>query len=364
NIMKDWSTDNTWTWIPDNCVGTCKIVAWVRDGEHSAKWDDYEYKWYEIYGSSINQKPLITRLLPDRSDPQIVGTNIQWTCTVNDPDGPTTLYRYWLRKPDGTWNIMKDWSTDNTWTWSPDSSCVGNCKVVAWVKDGEHCLEWDDYEYEWYEIIPDQSNLPPSITDLSSDLSSPQSVGTSIQWTCTVNDPDGPTTFYKYWLRKPDGTWNIMRDWSTDNTWTWSPDSSCVGNCKVVAWVRDGEHSAEWDDYEYEWYEIISIQANQPPFIINLFPNNLWPITAGTSVIWTCIATDPDDDVLYYRYWLRKPDGTWHIMRDWDPDERWTWIPDSSCVGNCKIVVWLRDGEHSAEWDDYEYQWSYVYPAP
>ncbi|MCW3974819.1 MAG: hypothetical protein NWE86_01060, partial [Candidatus Bathyarchaeota archaeon] len=70
------------------------------------------------------------------------------------------------------------------------------------------------------------------------------------------NDPDGPTTLYRYWLRKPDGTWHIMRDWSTDNTWTWSPDSSCVGNCKVVAWVRDGEHSPEWDDYEFELYKI------------------------------------------------------------------------------------------------------------
>lgn len=59
----------------------------------------------------------VVSLLPDKTSPATFGDDITWTALAAGGNGNEYEYRFWLK--DGTWSIPRDYSPDNTWTWTP-----------------------------------------------------------------------------------------------------------------------------------------------------------------------------------------------------------------------------------------------------
>jgi hypothetical protein len=87
---------------------------------------------------------------------------------------------------------------------------------------------------------------------------------------------------------------------------------------------------------------------NQPPVNPALMPESSSQ-PAGSSIKWGASATDPDDDPLYYQFWLKGPatGESWQMKRDWSHDNTWTWHTSTADVGTTYICVWIRDGYHA-----------------
>jgi hypothetical protein len=107
-----------------------------------------------------NQPPVNPTLTPDKSSPQPAGTTIKWTASATDPDGDTLSYRFWLKGPatGNSWQIKRDWSTDNTWTWHTTLSDVKYNDISVWIRDGHHAST-GNYDLEKivnYEITPEK----------------------------------------------------------------------------------------------------------------------------------------------------------------------------------------------------------------
>lgn len=64
----------------------------------------------------------------------------------------------------------------------------------------------------------------PTITSvsLSSNVPSPQQVGLFVTWTAGAAGGVSPYQF-QFWSQKTGSGWVLGRDWSTLNTWSWSP---------------------------------------------------------------------------------------------------------------------------------------------
>ena len=73
--------------------------------------------------------------------------------------------------------------------------------------------------------------------------------------------------------------------------------------------------------------QISSFQANQPPLAKSLTPDQEGPLTAGSTIIWTGNAYDPDGDKLLYQFWLNGPitGNTWKSMTVWNANNTWNW---------------------------------------
>lgn len=73
------------------------------------------------------------------------------------------------------------------------------------------------------------------------------------------------------------------------------------------------------------------------------------PQLLGTTIVWTASATDPDSDLLQYKFLLRGPStgGYWVAQTGWTPNNIFTWptagIPSG---GAYQIEVQARDGRH------------------
>jgi hypothetical protein len=92
--------------------------------------------------------------------------------------------------------------------------------------------------------------------------------------------------------------------------------------------------------------------VNQPPSAKSLTPDIEGPQTAGSTIVWTGYAYDPDGDKLLYQFWLNGPltGNTWKPMTSWNESNSWNWTTSPIDCGNNLIDVRVRDGRHAAPW--------------
>jgi len=364
--MTAYTTTPTFSWTTTSAdVGQNTFRVWIAGQDYGSqdKWDAFGDATITINPApKPNQPPVVTALTPNRYSPQIAGTRVTWTASARDPDGDQILYRFWMKGPStgNIWKVVRDWTTSNSWTWSTNTGDAGQYDFCVYVRDGKHqpagrydsCTGYKGYQL----IIIRPVNLPPTVTALSPSRPSPQTAGTSIVWTASASDPERDTLFYKFWLRGPStgNTWTVIRDWSTSSSWAWSSSPGDAGLYDVYVYVRDGRHesASRYDSAKgYGGYQLTSpAPINQPPTVTALSPSRPSPQTAGTSIVWTASASDPERDTLFYKFWLRGPStgNAWTVIRDWSTSSSWTWSSGAGDAGLYDVYVYVRDGRHES----------------
>ncbi|MGC9515503.1 MAG: hypothetical protein ACP5EL_07605, partial [Methanocrinis sp.] len=360
--VRDWSSVNWWDWTASE-QGSYEVNVWIRDGNHAGAdgWDAYKITPFTV-NPAANRPPVVTALTPSRYSPQIAGARVTWTASASDPDGDSILYRFWMKGPStgNLWKVVRDWSTSRSWTWSTSAGDLGVYDFAVYVRDGKHqpAGRYDDIAgYKGYQLVGVRPiNRPPTVTGLSPDRPSPQTAGSRIVWTASASDSEGDLLYYKFWLRGPStgNSWRVIRDWSTSRSWTWSTSVGDVGEYDVYVYVRDGRHesASSYDSRTgYGGYQLTSPPlTNRPPTVTGLSPDRPSPQTAGSRIVWTASATDPEGDLLYYKFWLRGPStgNSWRVIRDWSTSRSWTWSSDPGDAGEYEVYVYVRDGKHES----------------
>ena len=363
-MKRDWSSINTWTWHTNTAdIGDTDISVCIRDGHHKPP-DKYDLnKAYCNYNiKAENQPPVNPMLTSNKPEPQYAGTSIRWTASAADPDGDTLYYRFWIKGPStgNLWSMVRDWSPISSWTWYTSSADIGDTDISVWIRDGHHALpESYDLERVYYGYNIMSVNELPTNGILVPTKEEPQSADTCITWVAYAEDPDGDILYYRFWIRGPatGDSWTIMRDWSSVNTWTWQTSLADIGDTDISVWIRDGHHASPSSyDLEMIYFDYnIELAVNKPPTNGILVPTKEAPQSAGSSITWVAYAEDPDDDSLYYQFWIKGPatGDSWTIMRDWSSVNTWTWQTSSADIGDTDISVWIRDG-HNAPPDSYD----------
>jgi hypothetical protein len=195
-------------------------------------------------GNSATDTVTITYTLPltlssltaNLTAPQGVGTPVTFTATATNGTAPYS-YKWWLF--DGaTWTILQDWSSSNTYTWTP-SVTNSAFRVGVWVRNsGSTADAYDNPQSNGsiaFPVNPATAGTSLRLTGLTSNLSAPQPVGTPITFTATASGGTAPYQFK--WFVFDGKTWMEMQNWSTSNTWTWTP-TSAAGKTRVGVWVR------------------------------------------------------------------------------------------------------------------------------
>jgi len=350
----DWTSSGTWTWSTGVFApGSYQVEVWIRDGKHAGPESFDVKKTVSFALTSTNHKPVVNVLFADRPAPQFAGSWIKWTALASDPEGDPLQYKFYLRGPStgGFWVDQTGWGKNNRWIWRTNPLDVGYSEVLVAVRDGKHAgpAGSDDYDIASYFIV--NLNQPPVITSIGTSAPSPQPVGATIQWRATAADREGNPVFYRYWLKGPStgGLWRLVRDWSTDPTWTWPTSLADVGTSEVQVQVRDGLHASPtgWDDDAGALFTVLL--PNQPPKLVSLQADRPSPQSTGTLVRWTAVASDPDGEPVLYKFWLKGPStgNVWVVAQDWSTKNQWTWANAPSDAGAYSVYVYARDGKHA-----------------
>ncbi|OPX79134.1 MAG: hypothetical protein A4E45_00897 [Methanosaeta sp. PtaB.Bin039] len=317
-----------------------------------------------------NRTPIVTALVPSPDSPSLTGVQVTWTAQGFDADGDTLYYRFLVDNKTQT-----AWSTENIWTWQTRGILKGHHNVTVLVRDGRHAAPggWDDAAtYEYQLTLP---NRQPRVTSVRPDLPSPQTPGTTVTWTAQASDPDEDRMSFRFLINGL-----VIQDWSPSPTWIWNTTGYPTGVHNLTVLVRD-ERTNSSDQLTSSQQARYTLQArnkppaqpnqsqirssvtgleepatamadDRPPMASGLSPSPGGPVSAGTEVIWTAQAIDPDMDPISYRFYLEGMPAT-----GWSSSPTWSWNTSGKDPGEYQVTVWVRDG-FNAPVDGYDGQFS------
>ncbi|GEM_PF-588614 len=295
-----------------------------------------------------NKPPKLISLTSDKTSPQDNGTAITWTAEAKDPDKDPVIYRFFLNDDPET-----KWIKENKWVWNTTGDDIGDNRIEVRLRDGKHAGPdgFDSRRIANFTVIEpiEKSNPPvnqaPVIDSLTSDRYSPADAGTAITWITVAKDADNDTILYHFFLNDIP-----MTEWMKDNIWVWNTTGEDLGHNQIEVQVRDGKHTGQdsFDNNKTASFTIIEPRpvpqapSNQTPVIESLGVDKSSPQDAGTSITWTVLAYDPENDSLFYRFLLNGRSVT-----DWTSDNVWHWLSSENDAGKNQIDVQVRDGKHA-----------------
>ena len=279
-----------------------------------------------------NDKPVISELSADKASPQEPGSIVTWTAQANDPEKNPILFRFFLNGLPAT-----DWQSSNQWVWT---AAEGEALIEVQVRDGKHAEQdgFDDSRSARFGILP--LNQKPAIINFSPDKQSPQETGSTITWTIEVMDAENDPLQFQFSL---DG--QVMQDWSDSAVWSWTATEEQVGVHAIKAKVKDGRHNPDGDSSSSFHFEIVLL-SNNVPVMGSLTADKESPQMVGTSITWTAVALDVENDSLQFKFTL---DG--RVMQDWSACPVWSWTATEEQVGVHAIKAKVKDGWHNPDGD-------------
>ncbi len=162
-----------------------------------------------------------------------------------------------------------------------------------------------------------------------------------------INDPNCQVEAIMEWLQQESDTGKIYGhvDTDTKEVWLnldWGPDEK--GNAHPGGPLFQGERHDVLRIRDQ--YKLIPVRMpetpDKPPRLISLAPDKNSPQKVGSVVTWTAKAMDPDNDRIFYRFFLNG-----YTVTKWINDNSWVWTTTEADTDDNKIEVYVRDGKHA-----------------
>jgi hypothetical protein len=272
---------------------------------------------------------VISSLTANRSFPAPTGTVLTWTAAASGGSGALE-YQYWrYRSSTGVWQVVRDYSTTNTYSWAPSAGEGGSYALQVWVRSVGSTATYQAYRsFGYFDIV---GAKPLKVTLAPADASGPHVAGRETRWTAIAEGGIAPTQF-KFWVHSAATGWVMLQDYGTNGTLSWTPAKP--GQYALQAWVRNPGSTASYDAWTSSGYfevvagtQTVALEFSRPlPSPVNV------PITL------TAVGRGPAEP-LEYKFWVNSG-GAWSVLRDYSTTATVTWTP--STAGNKSIQVWSR----------------------
>ncbi|MGM9979304.1 MAG: leucine-rich repeat protein [Clostridium sp.] len=213
--IKNWSTNSSVTITPKT-EGAYDLWVAVKDETGTIIKKNIAFTFYEALE--------INKFTTDKASPQYVGTPVKLTVQAVGGKG-TKQYKYY-RYLNGSYAIIKDWSTNSSVMIAPKTE--GTYDLWVTVKDETGTTVKKNIKFAFNKAL--------EVNSLTTDKESPQYIDNSISITANASGGIG-TLQYRFIVGNPDGTYSIIKDYSSSNTCNWIP--SIDGNYTLYVDVKD-----------------------------------------------------------------------------------------------------------------------------
>lgn len=273
--------------------------------------------------------------------PANFGQAITWTAQASAP-GATLLYAF-FRLDGTTWTRVQDFSTSNTYTWTPTLSNVGQHSLQVWVKTSTSTTATlDTWAGQAFVITKPVTKL----TSFVQDGLYPMAPNTPVHFTATAIGGSGPVEYRFVILREGTG-WSVLQEYSSANTVTWTP--TLTGNYGVQVWVRSVGVTDLYEDWRGT--DMMLVTNTLPVNVISLTSDKPMPVTAGASVTFTAAATGGANGPLQYQFVQLDERTGWRIARPYGASRTYTWTTGPNDTGRHVVQVWVKTPASTATFE-------------
>jgi len=307
----------------------------ARDVASTAPYQAYYDLTYEVTSGTSSEVTSAT-LMASPANPQAAGTAI--TLTVSSTGSSNPQYRFYVKPTGGTWSLLRNYSSTNTYTWTP--STAGTYYLEMHARDVASTAPYQAYYDLTYEVTSGTSSEVTSATLMASPAS-PQAAGTAITLTASSTGSSNPQ--YRFYVKPAGGTWSLLRNYSSTNTYTWTP--STAGTYYLEMHARNVASTAPYQAYYDLTYEVTSSEVTSA----TLMASPASPQAAGTAITLTASSTGSSNP--QYRFYVKPAGGTWSLLRNYSSTNTYTWTP--STAGTYYLEMHARDVASTAPYQAY-----------
>jgi hypothetical protein len=223
-LKRAFTGDPSWTWDSSGLVpGIYDVHVWANNVGSSTK------TWQALASSLITLTGCTSATLLPTNPSAAAGSTV--TLTASASGCPNPQYEFWVMYPNGTWHLIQGFG-GSTFNWNTSGLAPGTYEVHAWANQVGASTKA-------FEVFGSSS---VTLTGCSSAIVSPLSgsAGAGAQVTFTVTSSTGcPNPVYEPWLQYPDGTWHMMRAFSSGNSWTWATVGFPKGKYVLHFWANN-----------------------------------------------------------------------------------------------------------------------------
>jgi hypothetical protein len=331
-VAADWTPNNRVTWTPAVANANYRVSVAVRSAGNTADAPEASTAMpFAIGAPAAAATATAVTLTANRVAPQAPLTAITWTAA---PVGGVAPHQYkWLVSDGTTTTVAANWSTTNSFVWTP-STANANYRVEVWVRSAGNTA--DAKEASGSSVFPIATIATPGASvasvAISANKAEPQQTGTAIIWSAT---PSGGTAPFAYkWFVFDGATWNVVANWSSSATFAWTP-TVANSNYRVRVWVKAASNPADQAEATVDkGFTITAPAAAAPPTsvapvtAVKLTSSKTSPQPLGTTIVFTAQVVG---GVAPYEYqWFTFEDQHWTAVGSWGSSPTLTWSRNTS----------------------------------
>ncbi len=343
SVLKNFSTDNTCTFAPDK-VGVYNLQVKVKDSKGTT-----EIKTFEV--NSVEQYKPFTTL-------GVVGEFNDWENDIpmTDADGDG-IYEASFEYPGGYYiKVRADGEWDNSWggydsyydrTYQSNSIYVYTVegqKLTVYldttkvsddaVKNSSSAVNDDDFifaesGYLYWPVTYTVTDAEPVVNNDSTISATKISQGMSV----TINgEASGNTSPYQYAYvaKKPDGKWVVLKDYSSDKTFVYTPED--LGNYTIQVKVKNKNDTVKTKDFALTVTdELVNLSEITNDNLIIGVNKTITAKAAG--------GTKP----YQYAFVVTTPDGKSTVLKGYSADDTCVFKP--AAAGEHKLQIKVKDSK-------------------
>ena len=330
HVARAFSTTPGWDWNTAGLTGgTYTVHVWANNvGDSTATWEANGSATVTLIGCT-------SAGIAPSSTTQPVGTTIQFT--ASSAGCPNPQYEYWLQNLDGTWTMTRAFSSDPTWSWNSSGLSPGTFTVHVWANNAGNPTVT-------YEALGSSTvTLTGCATAGIAPSNTTAQAGSIVHLTASSTGCANPQ--YEYWVQYLDGSWNMLRAFSTTPAWDWNTAGLGPGVYTVHVWANNvGDSTAA-----FEAVGSSTVTLTGGCVTASIAPSST---SAPAASIVHLVASSTGCANPQYEYWVQYLDGTWHALRPFSTSPAWDWNTAGLAPGVYSVHVWANNvGDQTTTWE-------------
>jgi FtsP/CotA-like multicopper oxidase with cupredoxin domain len=318
--------------VPSN--GTCAIDVTFKTGAPGARTASLAIPTNDPVGPTVTVglqgTGVAVTLTASAPSPGNVGVPVQFTASAQGVTG--AQYRFWFSNNNGaTYTVVKDWNSTNTWTLD-GTYPAANYRIVADARVDTTSNTRIAYATALFTLT---SVAPATGVTLTTNLSSPQLVGTPVTFIAAGQGSTSPYQ-YRFQLSTNNGaTYTVVQNWGDAASWTLN--TAVAGNYRVLAEVKTNATSTTRDAYTSL---IFTMSTYAKATGVTLVASPKSPSAVGTPVLFT--ATGQGSTNYHYRFSVSTNNrATWTQVQSWGSSNTYT-LPGTYAAGTVWVLAEVK----------------------